>query len=654
MKLDQAVQLKDALRSGTVPEDVIQRIREELRKARDDYYNLTPSMSDQEYDAKKDFLAKHSPDDVEVTAVGASPPKHKVWDEVRHKIPMGSLDKVNEADDFHKWASGTGASRFLITHKIDGSSMELVYEDGRLVRCVTRGDGVVGEDVTVNVSRIPTVPKTIPIREDVTVRGEVVMRKSVFDAKYAAEYANPRNTAAGKVRDKKRGGEACEDLDFVAFTLMSATAPATEQSRFLALSKMGFAIPDHFVGSASEVVEWHIRTCSERSTIPYEIDGTVTRVDSIPDQEALGDRHMRPRGQMAFKFDPAMGATRMVDVKWQIGPTGRCTPVAVVEPVDVGGVTITNVSLHNLVMFRELALAPGDEVLISRRNDVIPYVERNLSAEGRPSGTSSSLFPIPGFCSVCSAPSVEDGDFLFCRSKSCPAKLAGAVKVWVRNLGLLHWGDALIDSLTDPDQPAIGSVADLYRLSVDAIAERCSGTKFAQKCHDTLHGNKSLPLDLVIASLNIPNFGLSTASDVVGFGIDTVDKVLAATVKDFEKAPNVGEKTAACIFEGIQSKREVLLDLVQVLNIRGPVAAGPLRGMTVCITGELSRPRKAVEKAIMDAGGSPKSSVSKDTTYLVTNFPDSGSSKMKSAKKYGVKVIDEAGLYRIIGGSSQA
>lgn len=366
-----------------MPDEEIASLRAELKKHREDYYNLTPTVSDQEYDAKKTRLAQLCPADFEVRAVGADPPKHTVWDKVEHKIPMGSLDKVNEAEELCAWAKGTGAQAFLITHKIDGSSMELVYEQGKLVRCVTRGNGRVGEDVTANVSRIPSVHATIPIVEEVSVRGEVVMSKAVFQAKYGADYANPRNTAAGKVRDKKGGGEACQDLEFVAFTLVSPSAPATEARRFKALSKMGFRTPDYHVGDISSVIDWHIRTGAERETIAYEIDGTVVRVDDIRLQEELGDHHMRPRGQMAFKFDPAMGVTRVVDIKWQVGPTGRITPVAVVDPVDLGGVKVTNISLHNIAMFKELSLTRGCEVLVSRRNDVIPYIEENISLRDR-------------------------------------------------------------------------------------------------------------------------------------------------------------------------------------------------------------------------------------------------------------------------------
>ena len=258
------------------------------------------------------------------------------------------------------------------------------------------------------------------------------------------------------------------------------------------------------------------------------------------------------------------------------------------------------------------------------------------------------LFPIPDFCPLCSGPTAVEGDFLYCRSKACPARLSGAVRVWVRNLGLLHWGDAMIDALTEFGKERISSVADLYRMSVEDLAKCCSGTKMATKCHGILHDNKSIPLELMLASLNIPNFGTSTATDVIQAGFDTVEKVLAMDFDDAMAVPNVGEVTARQILEGISARRELILELEKVLELRSP-SGGPLEGKTVCITGELSRPRKAIEKLVMDAGGSPKGTVSKTTSYLVTNDPTTTSSKMRKAKKYGVPVIDEAGLVEMVG-----
>ena len=368
-------------------EERIEALRAELKAAKEAYYNLSPVMSDQEFDAKKDELARLSPEDEEVVTVGAAPPKYSVWEKVAHEIPMGSLSKVNETEEFAEWAGKTGLEDadpcFLITYKIDGSSLEAVYENGKLIRCVTRGDGKVGEDITHNASQIPDLPKEIPVHwERVVVRGEVVMPKSVFEAKYAEEYANPRNTAAGKVRDKKGGGRECQDLSFLAFTLMSDSAPATEDLRFRALRKMGFQAPDWWTGDSEAVAKRHRKIEEElRASLDYEIDGTVVRVNDVGVQEAMGALNMRPRGQVAWKFDPAMGVTKVMDVKWQVGNSGRVTPVAVLEPVSVGGVTITNVSLHNLSLFKDLGLWAGCDVLVSRRNDVIPYIEKNLSAD---------------------------------------------------------------------------------------------------------------------------------------------------------------------------------------------------------------------------------------------------------------------------------
>lgn len=265
-------------------------------------------------------------------------------------------------------------------------------------------------------------------------------------------------------------------------------------------------------------------------------------------------------------------------------------------------------------------------------------------------GVPAELFKIPEFCPVCSSTLVEEGQFLYCRARSCPVQLSGSVKVWIKRLGLLHWGDALVDSLTDPESGCVKSIADLYRLEVEDIAAHCSGRKFAQKCWDILHSNKRITVELLLASLNIPNLAVATATDIVLAGHNTVDKILSLTREDLLKVQNVGEKTADQILEGLQSRRAVIQDLAQVLDI--VVASGPLAGKSFCITGATSKPRKAVEKQIMDAGGIVKSSVGAGLSYLVTNDADSTSSKMKNAKKYGTAVISEAELYRLMGTSA--
>lgn len=257
------------------------------------------------------------------------------------------------------------------------------------------------------------------------------------------------------------------------------------------------------------------------------------------------------------------------------------------------------------------------------------------------------FFQVPDLCPICSGPTVLDGDFLFCKSKSCPNKLSGSIRVWIRNLGLLHWGDALIDSITDPDTGSVKSIPCLYKLSVEDISKHTSGMKMARKCHDILHSNKSITLELMFASLNIPNFGVSTATDLVQAGFDTVDKIINISFDDLINVPNIGDKTARMIQEGIISKRELIVELSTVLDLKAKVS-GPLQNKTVCITLELSMPRKTLEKHIMDAGGTPKSSVSKTTSYLVCNYPDAASSKLVNARKHGVPIISESDIMDII------
>lgn len=363
----------------------VENLKKKRQKARDAYYNLEPMMSDPEYDALSDLIKRLDPDSPELQTIGAPSPAISPWEKVQHEILMGSLDKVNSTEEFLKWVEGVKATNWFITHKIDGSSMELVYRKGKLIRCVTRGDGIIGEDVTTNVSQIPSVPKVLPVPTDVTVRGEVVMFKEIFNKKYSSEYANPRNTAAGKVREKKGGGKGCLDLEFLAF--WSHFEEPLDQAFTMFFSVMwlenhGFKVPSYQasneLGSLKQIYE---ETVKNREQIPYEIDGLVVSVNDLKKLGELGSPNGRPRGQIAWKFEAAVGITKAVEVKWQVGPSGRVTPVLVVEPVEIGGVTITNISLHNISLFQELKLWEGCQVLVSRRNDVIPYVERNLELE---------------------------------------------------------------------------------------------------------------------------------------------------------------------------------------------------------------------------------------------------------------------------------
>ena len=358
----------------------IKELQEKLKIWREAYYNLDPIVPDDVYDAAKDELASLDPKNTEVTAVGASAPNGSIWEKVRHEIPMGSLAKVNSWEEFVEWTKPVESQEFFFTHKLDGSSMELVYVNGELKRCVTRGDGIIGEDVTANVSKVPNIPKTLQ-GFSATIRGEIIMEKAVFKEKYSEEYANPRNTAAAKVREKKNSGADCENLKFYAYWMDSNDKPTTYRNMMHSLRRLGFNVPEFEVGDVQAMRAEFEKTKENRLSIPYEIDGVVVSVNDLVKLDEMGSQNMRPLGQIAWKFDAAKRETRIRSVKWQVGPSGRITPVAVVDPVNIGGVVITNISLHNMWLFRDLNLHEGDRVLVSRRNDVIPYIERNLEME---------------------------------------------------------------------------------------------------------------------------------------------------------------------------------------------------------------------------------------------------------------------------------
>jgi len=261
--------------------------------------------------------------------------------------------------------------------------------------------------------------------------------------------------------------------------------------------------------------------------------------------------------------------------------------------------------------------------------------------------TAVDYFKAPDHCPACGGQVTLEGDFLYCRNRSCPVQLTGSIKVWIKRLGLLHWGDSLVEMLTNPNSPKVNSIADLYRLTPEEIAECCSGLKVAKKCHETLHANKNITLELMIASLNIPNLAVATATDIVQAGFDDVEKILSLTYENLLKVPNIGEITARQVLDGLQERKHAIMELAEVLEIKRPTS-GPLSGKSFCITGATSKPRKAVEKMIMDAGGIVKSSVGSGLSYLITNDPDTGSSKMQKAKKNGVTIITENDLYSMM------
>jgi len=364
-----------------------QELAQKVEAARAAYYNATPLMSDAGFDALEEELRKLDPDHWLLKVVGA-PPGDAGWPKVRHSIPMGSLNKAQVYQEMAKWSQALGNQELFLTEKLDGISVSLRYLDGHFRQAITRGDGLIGEDITRNVSLmkgvVPTLGKSPfdPFKEwSGHLRGEIVCFKSDH-VKYFPGESNPRNTASGTAK-RQANPEKCQHLTVLVYQVLpdSGTLPTTKQEELALARAMGFTTPHHAIcpdlTRVENIYQRYVATAREK--LDYDIDGLVLEVNSVSKAEDLGLLNGRPKGAIAYKFPHDQKETILVDVIWQVGNSGRITPVAVFEPVDLAGAKVTRASLHNVKRFNELQLTRGCRILVSRRNDVIPAVEANLS-----------------------------------------------------------------------------------------------------------------------------------------------------------------------------------------------------------------------------------------------------------------------------------
>ncbi|HUJ57770.1 MAG TPA: NAD-dependent DNA ligase LigA [Kofleriaceae bacterium] len=616
-----------------------------LRKYKDAYYNHTPLVSDAAYDALEDELRTLDPDHPILNSVGAPAAAVTAWEKARHAIPMGSLNKVVSEDEFRAWAKRCDelgakdklrsiAGELFVTEKLDGLSLAVTYDKGVLADAITRGDGLVGERITPNARRMKGVPGKLKHAVSVTVRGEIILRLS--DMKKAfPDAANPRNQASGT--SKRFDGEGCEHLS-VMFYDLDGEDHATEHEKFARLAALGLTVPTHDTADLDGAIAIHRDYAkTRRAKLDYEIDGLVIRANDSHAQHMLGELGNRPRGAIAFKFASQAKVTKLVDIVWETGSSGRVSPVAVVEPVELAGATVRRASLHNAGNVAELGIGIGDEVLVSRRNDVIPYIEEVVTKHGKPAKP-------PTRCATCKAPLEKIGEYLACRNRSCRALIEGRIQNWIDAIGVLEWGDKLIAQLVEAE--LVEEPADLYKLAAKDIAalER-RGMVIGQKVIDNLRAQLPLSLPKFLAALGIESFGLQTAKAIVAAGYDSLAKVQAAKLDELAALPGVGPAKAKAAFDGLKARKAEIARLVAAgVEPVTRAAAGPLAGKTFCFTGALGRPRKELEQMVEQAGGTILNGVTKDLHYLVMADPQSGSSKAEKAKKYGTECIDEAGF----------
>jgi DNA ligase (NAD+) len=665
-------------------EKKIESLREKIRRHEYLYYVLdNPEISDGDFDRLmkqlKDLEAENpsliTPDSP-TQRVGGKPREGFV--KVRHSSPMLSLDNTYNEEELRDWErrvhelSGRKDVDYVCELKLDGMSLALVYEDGKLARGVTRGDGSIGEDVTLNVRTVHSVPLAIDkgklkkagIPADFEARGELLMPTAAFkklneerEKNGLATFANPRNFTAGTVRQLDSSITAQRRLDFFPYILLAngRTYFDRHSDTLNALDKAGFKVNSHrkLVHSMNEVWAFIHQWEGKRESLPYEIDGIVVKVDRTGLQNELGFTGKAPRWAIAYKYAARAGITKLEDIRVQVGRTGKLTPVAMLAPVAIGGTTVRNATLHNMDEIERLGVKIGDWVQVERGGDVIPKVAKVVDDNDHPRGTKE--FVMPEKCPVCGTKVVRtEGEVDYrCINANCPAKLLGSI-LHFASRGVMNidgMGESLVNQLIE--HGLVKNVADIYDLTKDSLLslERFAD-KSAQNILDEIEKSKQLPLERVIFGLGIRFVGERTAQFLAEhFG--SMETIANASAEDLQSVEEVGPRIAESIAEffSIPANRK----LVDRLHAAGLTLKGKkkergtkLIGKTFVLTGTLAKyTRDEAKKLIEDAGGRVSGSVSKKTDYVVAGS-DAGS-KLDKAKELGVAVIGEDEMQKLAG-----
>jgi DNA ligase (NAD+) len=656
------------------------------------YYVLDdPAVSDADFDALIRELRALEDEDPALRT--ADSPTQRVGGEartavaqVRHVVRMMSLDNAYSAEElaeFHQRVvdglPDGETPRFCVEPKLDGASVEVVYEGGRLVQASTRGDGQTGEDITLNVRTIHSLPLRIRHTARLTIRGEVVIyRKDLEDLNVEREaeglepFSNPRNAAAGAVRMLDPKEVAKRPLRVMLYQIVEAAEIARTQEESLKwLEEHG--LPTH---RRHTVTDWEgVQNLIDeidraRKTYPFETDGAVIKVDSFRHQDMLGMTSKFPKWAIAYKFVAEQARTKLEDIVVQVGRTGALTPVAVLSPVELAGTTVSRASLHNADMIVALDVRIGDMVFIQKAGEVIPQV---MGVDAAARHDDARKFAMPDRCPACGTPVVRDlrdsekpelglEAATRCPNRACPEQVRQRVFYFARRFAMDvdHLGEALVEQLVA--KGLVKDVADLYALRTDTIAslERM-GDKSAANVIASIERSRERTLDRLLCGLGIPQIG-QVAARQLAEEAGTLEVMLAWTPDEarehIDAIRGFGPKMVDSVVEFLQDpEQRALMNKLVALHVGRPqprdVVAdeGPLKGMSFCVTGVLSKKREVVHAEIRAAGGTIHDGVKKDTTYLVAG-DKTGKSKLDQAKKYGTKVLNEAELNQMLTGSS--
>ncbi len=623
-------------------EERIKYLENEIQRHRYLYYNEQPEITDAKYDALEDELRELDPDNPILFKIGVD--SSELFTKTEHIIPMSSQDKVTQPEEFKKWARKRNYNIFIVQFKLDGISIELQYEDGIFQYAVTRGDGIIGDDVSANVIKMKGFIPKLKSPFTGAVRAEILMFHDVYNRKYS-HMQNCRNAAAGIVR--RKDGIGSGDLNLIYYDAISLDEKVSFQSEIQKLKwlkEQGFpTILTKTVKTVQEVIEVRENIMNNlRDTLDYDIDGLVIKGKEIDLEDMRRDKPMK---QIAFKFQAEEIETTLLDVEWSIsGP--NYTPVAIVEPVRLMGTTVSRASLANPNLIEELGLKIGSEVFISKRGDIIPKIERVIKTP-----PEAKEISYPTICEVCKTPLVNEGTRIYCPNEKCSKRAYYRITKWIQKLGVKHFSEKL---MLRPlfDSGKIKTIADLYKLKISDLTQ-FEGVKetSAKKALDNLFAVKEIPLTKFIGGFAIENIGEDLTQRIVDTGFDCLEKIKDASVFQLSQVDGFAEITAQTLLDGVNKLYPEMVKILYTSKIKikeGKIIGGKLEGKTFCFTGKLETIRRAeAEQLVRDHGGEAKSGVVKNLSYLVTNSTELTAKYIK-AQEQGTKIITEEEFLKMV------
>ena len=630
----------------------IEELEKLISKYQKSYYDGEGEISDAEFDKLWDELKSLDPNNPILHKVGADSGN---FAKVQHVMPMGSQEKAANPEEFLAWANKHQYDQYLVEYKLDGASLELQYENGYLVRAVTRGDGSIGDDITANARKMGGVNAAIYKDGQLVpftggVRGEVIMTHQVHKD-YFSDKANCRNAANGLM--KRKDGQGSEFLKLITYDALSTDGKSyftNEEEKIRWLMDCGFNVVKLVIcKSPDRVIAYRAKVMEERKNIEYDIDGLVIKERKINLEDA---RRARPEHQIAFKFSLEEAVSTLRQVEWSING-GTYTPVAIFDEVELNGTRVQRASLANPDKMRQLGVRIGSHVVVVKRGEIIPKIESVVEEKD----IVTSEIPFPCVCEVCGTKLIDEGSRLYCPNKECSKRVLHQLLKFQDVVDIRDLGTTLITDLFKDGR--LKSISDIYSLSQEDLVpyflneesmEAEKKSLGAEKVYNSIQSHRNMKLATFVAGFDIEGIAESSAEKLVNAGFNTLEKLLAASEDQIAQVSGFAEIMAHTVVEGLAENAEEMKSLITsgtiILEAEGQ---GSLSGKSFCFTGELHSMKRADAEALVKKnGGSIKSSVTKDLSYLVTNDTTSGSSKNVKAAKFNIPIIDENAFLELV------